>query len=66
MPDERKIMISVRLPPALVARVDFVARNTDSGPVENRSSAVRAAIESWLPAQEDRLEKAGVIQKKTR
>lgn len=59
-------MVSFRLPAALVARVDFIARNTDSGAVKNRSTALHAAVEAWLPAQEKRLEDLGVIPKKAR
>ncbi len=67
MPVERKTrMISVRLPAALVARADFVARNTD-GEIKNRSLAVLAALEDWLPKQEQRLEQLlGTPLKKAR
>jgi hypothetical protein len=64
---ERKtLMISARLPAALVTRVDFVARNTDAEAVKNRSTAVLAAIEAWLPVQERRLEDLGILPKKNR
>jgi hypothetical protein len=63
---ERKTMVSVRLPAALVARVDFIARNTDSETVKNRSTALHAAVDAWLPAQEDRLRELGVLAKKAR
>lgn len=68
MPAERKksVMVSARLPAALVERVDYVTRNTDSKTVDNRSTAVRAALEGWLPAQEKKLEELGVLQKKAR
>ena len=57
MARERKIqMISLRLPASLVARLDYVARNTDAEDVKNRSTAVQLAIESWLPGQEKRVE----------
>lgn len=69
MTPERKspesTMISARLPAALVARVDFVARNTE-GEIKNRSVALRAALESWLPDQERKLEQLGIITKKAR
>lgn len=61
---ERKtVMVSARLPAALVARADFVARNTD-GDIKNRSAALQAALEEWLPEQEQRLVELGVITKK--
>lgn len=59
-------MVSLRLPKGLVARVDFVARNTDSETVKSRSAALHAAVEAWLPAQERRLEELGVLAKKAR
>lgn len=65
MTPERK-MISVRLPAALVARVDFVARNIDSEAIKDRSKALHAALERWLPAQEDRLRELGILPKKAR
>lgn len=65
MADE-KIMISARLPVSLVARVDFVARNTDDGPVKNRSTAMQAAVETWLQSEETKLEARGLLQKKAR
>lgn len=65
MTPERKIMVSVRLPAALVARADFIVRNTD-GDIKNRSAALRAALEEWLPKQEQRLETLGVLSKKVR
>ena len=66
MAAERKtVMVSVRLPATVVARADFIARNTD-GDVKNRSIAVLAALEAWLPEQEQRLEKLGILAKKVR
>lgn len=57
MATERKdTMVSVRLPAPLVARVDYVARNTEDY-VKNRSVAVLAALEAWLPEQEQRVER---------
>ena len=52
MATERKtVMISARLPADLVARADYVVANTE-GPVKNRSTAVMAALEGWLPPLE--------------
>lgn len=66
MTSERKtVMVSVRLPASLAARADFVARNTD-GDIKSRSAALQAALEAWLPEQETKLEKLGVIPKKAR
>lgn len=59
MANERK-MISVRLPVALRDRVDFVARNNDSETIKDRSSAIIAAVEGWLPGQEDEIRARGV------
>ncbi len=58
--------VCLRLPASLVDRADFIARNTDAGPVKNRSSAFRAALETWLPAQEKELVERGILPKKTR
>lgn len=55
----------MRLPAALVARADFVARNTD-GEAKNRSAVLQAALEEWLPKQEQRLEVLGILSKKAR
>lgn len=61
MGTERKAtMVSARLPAGLVARVDYVARNTDTEGVKNRSTALQAALESWLPGQENRLRELGL------
>ena len=57
-------MVSARLPTGLVERVDYITRNTDSETVDNRSTAIRAALEAWLPGQELMLVKLGVLQKK--
>lgn len=66
MGTERKsTMVSIRLPAALVARADYVAKNTE-GDVRNRSAAVRAALEAWLPGQEAVLIELGVMPKKVR
>jgi len=56
-------MVSARLPAALVARADYVARNTE-GEVKNRSAAVQAALEAWLPGQETQLQELGIMPKK--
>ena len=65
MAEERKsVMVSVRLPVALAARLDYAVRNTDAEGVKNRSTAVCSAIEGWLPGQEKRLVELGIIPKK--
>jgi Arc/MetJ-type ribon-helix-helix transcriptional regulator len=62
MDTERKtVMISGRLPKALVERLDYVTRNIDSETVKNRSAALREALEAWLPGREDRLRELGVL-----
>lgn len=67
MTTERKsTMVSARLPTPLVARVDFVTRNIDNDQLITRSAAVAAALEAWLPAQEERLAELGLIPKKAR
>jgi predicted DNA-binding protein len=67
MGTERKtVMISGRLPTALVERLDYVTRNIDSDTVKNRSAALREALEAWLPGREDRLRELGILGKKTR
>lgn len=66
MGSERKsTMVSVRLPAALVARADYIARNHE-GDIKNRSTAIRAALEGWLPGQEERLVQLGIMPKKAR
>lgn len=65
-PERKSTMISARVPAAAVSRVDFVVRNIDSETVKNRSAAVLAALEAWLPGQEDRLRELGILAKKTR
>lgn len=67
MGSERKtVMISGRLPAALVERVDYVVRNIDSDTIKNRSTALREALEAWLPGREDRLRELGILAKKAR
>lgn len=64
MADENKsMMVSLRLPKVLVARADYVARNTDAD-IRSRSMALRAALEAWLPGQEQRLVDLGILEKK--
>jgi len=65
MAERKSKMVSVRLPVALVDRADYVARNTD-GDCKNRSIAVRMALETWLPLQEQQLEALGILPKKAR
>lgn len=66
MTSERKsTRISARLPAGVVSRVDFVVRNIDSDAVKNRSAALLAALEAWLPGREDRLRELGILGKKT-
>lgn len=68
-PERKAVMISARLPASLVARVDFLTKNTE-GPVRSRSAALQAALEHWLPEQErtleKRLEELGAPSKKVR
>jgi predicted DNA-binding protein len=67
MGTERKtVMISGRLPVALVERLDYVTRNIDSETIKNRSAALREALEVWLPRCEDRLRELGVMTAKVR
>jgi Arc/MetJ-type ribon-helix-helix transcriptional regulator len=67
MDAERKtVMISGRLPKALVERVDYVTRNIDSDTIKNRSAALREALEAWLPGCEDRLRALGIMAAKVR
>lgn len=55
----KTLMVSVRLPASVVERLDYVARNNDTG-LRNRSEAVEAAIAAWLPRQEERLKTLGL------
>jgi predicted DNA-binding protein len=64
--DRKTIMISGRLPKALVERLDYVTRNIDSETVKNRSAALREALEAWLPGREDRLRELGILSVKAR
>ena len=67
MSAERKTtMVSARLPSDTVARVDFVVRNSEPELVRNRSTAIELALLAWLPNEETRLEKLGILMKKTR
>jgi len=64
MVSERKTTrFNARVPPGLAARVDFVVRNIDSEAVKNRSAAIVAALEAWLPGQETRLRELGILEK---
>lgn len=65
-PERKSTMVSARLATALVARVDFVTRNIDNDHLVTRSAAVAAALEAWLPTQEERLAELGLIPKKAR
>lgn len=65
-PERKSTMVSARVPAAVISRVDFVVRNIDSDAVRNRSAALLAALEAWLPGQERRLEELGILAKKTR
>jgi hypothetical protein len=50
----------------LLTRLDFVVRNIDNPLIRNRSTALLAALDAWLVAQEQRLVELGILQKKTR
>jgi predicted DNA-binding protein len=65
-PERKTVMISGRLPAALVERLDYVTRNIDSETVKNRSAALREALEAWLPGREDRLRELGILAGKPR
>lgn len=58
--------VSARLPADLMARVDFVVRNSDPEIVKNRSAALSMALAIWLPNEETRLVNLGIIPKKVR
>jgi metal-responsive CopG/Arc/MetJ family transcriptional regulator len=60
MSSEIKHLVSVRLPAALVERIDFVTRNIDGPAPANRSEAILQAVEAWLPAREKRLRELGL------
>lgn len=64
-PERKGTMLSARVPKTLVERVDFVTRNIDTD-VDNRSKAVVAALEAWVPGQEERLRELGILPKKAR
>lgn len=66
MNDEPKVMVTVRLPPDVLDRVDFIARNTDKETIAHRSDAIRVAIEEWLPKEEKHLMGLGIaVSQKT-
>ncbi len=48
-------MISARLDPLLVGRLEFVAKNTDAEGIKNRTDCIAAALAAWLPGQEKRV-----------
>jgi Arc/MetJ-type ribon-helix-helix transcriptional regulator len=60
----KEIMVSARLPPSMVNRVDYVVRNAED--CRNRSEAVYEALELWLVQEEMKLEARGILQKKAR
>ena len=64
-PERKSHRLNARVPAALVARMDFIIRNTDSIK-ENRSAALLAALEIWLSTEEDRLRTLGILPKKAR
>lgn len=66
VPERKSTRIIARVPAGLLARVDFVVRNTESKTVKNRSAAVVTALETWLAGWERELEQLGVLPKKTR
>jgi hypothetical protein len=55
MSEECKIVISLRVPPELLRRIAFFAGNTDRDALATRSAVILAAVEAWLPAQEQAL-----------
>jgi Arc/MetJ-type ribon-helix-helix transcriptional regulator len=60
MGTERKnIMVSARLPAAIVERLDYVTRN-NAGDIRSRSEAIHSAIVAWLPTEETRLISLGL------
>lgn len=65
-PERKSTMVSARLPRELVARVDFVVRNSEPETVKNRSTALEMAVLAWLPNEEERLRSLGVLSKKVR
>lgn len=65
-PERKDVMLSARLPAALVDRIDYVARNIDGETAHTRSTAVRTALEQWLDKCEDRLRELGVLGPKVR
>lgn len=56
----KTMMVSARLPAALIDRVDFAVRNVDSRTVKNRSDAISEALSQWVAAQDRELERLGV------
>ena len=63
MSPKRKFMVSIRLPPSTVERVDFVTVNMG---ITDRTAAILEAIELWLPAREQRLRESGLAPPKAK
>jgi len=60
-------MVSARLSPLLLERLEYVAKNTDTDGINNRTDCIAAALIAWLPGQEKRVgELLGTSQKKSR
>lgn len=53
--ERKSIMISARLPSPLVDRVNYVVNNSPVKAVSSRTDVVQAALEAWLPAQEEKI-----------
>lgn len=64
-PERKSHRLNARVPAPLVARMDFIIRNTDSIK-ENRSAALLAALEIWLCFEEEKLRTLGILPKKAR
>jgi len=65
MEAERKSrMVSARVSIAVVARVDFVVRNTTGSDTRSRSAALHTALEYWLNVKENELYAQGVLPAK--
>lgn len=62
-PERKSLMVSVRLPVALVERLDYVTRNNASD-IRSRSEAIHRAIIAWLPVEETRLVALGLTPPK--
>lgn len=53
----RKTMISIRLLPTMLKRVDYAARNPSNPATATRTAVIAAAIEAWLPGEEAALKR---------